>query len=122
MTDSEERCERCRRPAPPWESPDYASWEAVEGADGEIGAICPGCFTGEEEQALLEAWEEVERSLAACTRCGTPAPEGDPEEDGWRLFEDRLLCPGCTTPDDIRQNVRMLNQAAARLEKRSDRR
>jgi hypothetical protein len=49
-----EYCERCRRPAPAWESDEYVEWEAIELPDGEVGVICPGCITGGEQREILE--------------------------------------------------------------------
>ena len=60
-----ERCERCRRLAPPWEDPGYCEWEALELEDGEIGVICPGCITGAEQQEMdaddMDLAEEIRK-------------------------------------------------------------
>ena len=53
---SDEYCERCRKPAPQWESDDYSvsDWEALVREDGTVGVICSGCVTGAEQQAMDE--------------------------------------------------------------------
>jgi hypothetical protein len=57
-----ERCKRCLRLAPPWESSEYTDWEAID--DGQA-VICPGCVTGQEQQAMdediMDLMDEVAR-------------------------------------------------------------
>ena len=49
-----EHCDRCRREAPAWESPEYVEWEANVRDDGSVGGICPGCLTLEEEKGIQD--------------------------------------------------------------------
>jgi hypothetical protein len=56
---SVEQCERCRRPAPPWEDDEYSTWEASERADGSVGVMCPGCLTLVEENAIAVDMQQL---------------------------------------------------------------
>lgn len=51
------RCARCKQEAPPEESDAFGDWEAL-GPDGDQ-IICPGCITGEEQQAMDEDMMEI---------------------------------------------------------------
>jgi hypothetical protein len=59
MAEGIEQCERCRRPAPPWESYEYLEWETTQRADGSVGVICPGCLTLGEENAIAADMEQL---------------------------------------------------------------
>lgn len=112
MTADESRCMRCRRPNPaaallPGDLP--SDWEVVENERGEVaGVICPGCITGEEQQAIDEDVMEFAESLKQCARCAKPAPEfpsGLPQEQGWYVLGHGLVCTDCMRPDDWRAAV-----------------
>jgi hypothetical protein len=105
---SGERCGRCGLPAPPVEASDYVFWEAI----GEDGVICPGCLTGQEEQAMDD---QVMAFRERCSRCQREAPSATrkPGEttsarvaEGWLSFESdagaliETVCPGCMTDED----------------------
>jgi hypothetical protein len=58
-------CQRCKRPAPPTTDHESLHWEALVSEGGEyLGVICPGCITGQEEQArdadAMETIAEIE--------------------------------------------------------------
>jgi hypothetical protein len=48
-------CARCGRQAPPPTSAEFSDWEAL--GDGS-GVVCPECTTGEERQAMDEAFAD----------------------------------------------------------------
>ena len=65
QTNPQEHCERCKRLAPPWKSSQYSDWEAITLDDGEIGVMCPGCLTWEEQQAMDEDSMEMGAQIEA---------------------------------------------------------
>jgi hypothetical protein len=116
----DEFCERCGRKLPPLESNSYPSEvEAVAHEDGSVGVICSGCLTEGEEQEMDQDAMDWASFLSVCSRCGSPRPEREWEESGWRLIGDgdamRLLCPGCATPEDIAEHIKALRDAVDRL-------
>lgn len=117
MTNTEEAyCCRCGKSVPDGDSLPI-EWEVEEDQNGNVvGVICDGCITGSEQQAMDEDVMESAEFLSCCSRCGVASPDGDPEEFGWRLFSDSLVCPGCETPNDIRRSIREIEEATARLD------
>jgi hypothetical protein len=77
MSDSSRlvRCHRCRRRASPRHWSDWPNWSEWEEIDGD--PVCPGCLSGEEEQALVDQY------LAVLT-----AVLGPWESQPWRSCHD----------------------------------
>ena len=75
---ADQRCSRCNRSFPGWDDPEATYWEAF-GPDG-AELICPGCITGEEQQAL----DEAEFHIADTTALEDPSDPRDDALDGGR--------------------------------------
>jgi hypothetical protein len=114
----EERfCVRCHQENP--EHPDGglpSDWEIV-GA----GVVCAGCLTESELQAIDEAEMEIAALLSRCARCKRMCDVDDPEEHGWQLVNEGIICPDCRTSTDIQAQIRSDKEAAARLTEQPER-
>lgn len=109
---TEEHCARCRRSAPDQESGDFLEWEAMSD-----GIVCPGCLTGEEENAFFDDFAELAEQSSHCARCGREVPDVSGEQmeaEGWDTPDSagaRWVCPDCRTGVDARE----LNDVASAL-------
>jgi hypothetical protein len=89
VTSDPNRCARCKRTAPPQDSDDFLYWEAL-GTDG-AEVICPGCITGQEQQAMDEQVMDEQMMDEQMMEPTAGSPAHVTVDDSYRILAQRLV-------------------------------
>jgi ribosomal protein S14 len=106
-----EKCRRCGRPEPDFDSSEYDEWETTGSpAQGRsyLGIICPGCITVAEKQAIDEEYMELGETASRCARCGKDRDFENQEDvlGDWEMTDaGEMVCLTCTTPEEIMRGL-----------------